>query len=364
MSQEQYFQMFQNYCKGANSVTIFAKFLFKNILPAVEEAIYNQIKLHIIDSMKCNNPAFSGNRCNLENHILRYLAMQKNFEFYDEYIHNPKSYFKRFIGEHVEIFCKDYKKLQEMFRGRLEEIKLCILRICTEVSEEVNLKNGNASMWLDHYCKKLGAHMVINRESLTSIQDENISDTKFLKDMIAKYLEEVVKSENMKKVDASSQHLHLLKQKTTEILFKQLEGCWAQCPFCKAICTNTITNHSGDHRVQFHRSGAIGHFCYHETDEFSIDFCTTKVCSDRTFRSCSSGNYIPYKSYRDGGDPYDKWMISSSRPLFRWISTYRHSSPAPRRCKMPWRLCWRGRSFVGQRPPGSCQGGGEAGGCW
>nr|XP_023668043.1 interferon-induced very large GTPase 1-like [Paramormyrops kingsleyae] len=250
---KQYFQMFKNYCKGANSVTIFAKFLFKNILPAVEEAIYNQIKLHIIDSMKCNNPAFSGNRCNLENHILRHLAMQKNFEFYDEYIHNPKSYFKRFIGEHVETFCKDYKKLQEMFRGRLEEIKLCILRICTEVSEEVNLKNGNASTWLDHFCTKLGDHMVINRQSLTSIQDEDISDTKFLKEMIAKYLEEVVKSENMEKVDASSQHLRLLKQKTTEILFKQLEGCWAQCPFCKAICTNTITNHSDDHRVQFHR---------------------------------------------------------------------------------------------------------------
>uniref|UniRef100_A0A3B3S9J3 VLIG-type G domain-containing protein n=1 Tax=Paramormyrops kingsleyae TaxID=1676925 RepID=A0A3B3S9J3_9TELE len=319
---KQYFQMFKNYCKGANSVTIFAKFLFKNILPAVEEAIYNQIKLHIIDSMKCNNPAFSGNRCNLENHILRHLAMQKNFEFYDEYIHNPKSYFKRFIGEHVETFCKDYKKLQEMFRGRLEEIKLCILRICTEVSEEVNLKNGNASTWLDHFCTKLGDHMVINRQSLTSIQDEDISDTKFLKEMIAKYLEEVVKSENMEKVDASSQHLRLLKQKTTEILFKQLEGCWAQCPFCKAICTNTITNHSDDHRVQFHRSCAMGHVHYYKTDEFSITFCTTDVSSDGSFIIPPDEKWIPYKSYRDAGDPYDKWSITadgSTQGYWKWF---------------------------------------------
>ncbi|XP_072554120.1 interferon-induced very large GTPase 1-like [Paramormyrops kingsleyae] len=319
---EQYFQMFKNYCKGANSVTIFAKFLFNDIQPAVEEAIYNQIKLQIIDTMKCSNPAFSGNRCNLENHILRHLAIQKNFEFYDEYIHNPKSYFKRFIGEHVETFCKDYKKLQEMFHGHLEEMKLCILRTSAEASEEVNLKNGNASMWLDHFCKKLGGRMVINRESLTSIQDEDIRDTKFLKDMMAEYLEEVVKSENMEKVDASSQHLCLLKQKTIEILFKQLEGCWAQCPFCKAICTNTIVSHSCDHRVQFHRSCAIGHVHYHKTDEFSITFCTTDVSSDGSFIIHPDEKLIPYKSYRDAGDPYDKWSITadgSTQGYWKWF---------------------------------------------
>ncbi|XP_072553860.1 interferon-induced very large GTPase 1-like [Paramormyrops kingsleyae] len=319
---EQYFQMFQNYCKGANSVRIFSEFLFKNILPAVEEAIYNKTKVQIADDMKCNKPAISGNRCNLENHILRHLAIQKKFEFYDEYIHNPKSYFKTFIGEHVETFCGNYKELQVMLRENLKEIKLHILRTSKEASDEVNLKNGNASMWLDHFCTKLGDHMVINRQSLTSIQDEDISDTEFLKEMMAKYLEQGVKSENMEKVDASSQHLCLLKEKTTEILFNQLEGCWAQCPFCKAICTNTITNHSGDHRVQFHRSAAIGHFCYHETDEFSIDFCTTKVSSDSSFRSRSSGNWIPYKSYRDAGDPYDKWSITadgSTQGYWKWF---------------------------------------------
>ncbi|XP_072553863.1 interferon-induced very large GTPase 1-like [Paramormyrops kingsleyae] len=319
---EQYFQMFQNYCKGANSVTIFAQFLFKNILPAVEEAIYNKTKVQIADNMKCNNPAISGNRCNLENHILRHLAIQKKFEFYDEYIHNPKSYFKRFIGEHVETFCGNYKELQVMLRENLKEMKLHILRTSKEASDEVNLKNGNASMWLDHFCTKLGDHMVINRQSLTSIQDEDISNTKFLKDMMAKYLEEVVKSENMEKVDASSQHLCLLKEKTTEILFNQLEGCWAQCPFCKAICTNTITNHSSDHSVQFHRSGAIGHVYYHETDEFAIDFCSTKVCSDSSFIIHPDVKLIPFKSYRDAGDPYDKWSITadgSTQGYWKWF---------------------------------------------
>ncbi|XP_048825987.1 uncharacterized protein LOC125704464 isoform X2 [Brienomyrus brachyistius] len=319
---KQYSEMFTQYCKGANSVRIFAEFLFKNILPAVEEAVYNQIKLQIINTMKCNNPAFSGNRCNLENHILRHLTIQKKFEFYKEYIDDPKSYFKRFIGEHVEIFCKNYKKLQEMLHENLQEMKLHILRTSTEASEEVNLKNGNASMWLDHFCKKLGGHMVMNRKSLTSIQDEDISDTKFLKEMMAKYLEEVVKSEHMESVDASSQHLRLLKQKITEILFKQLEGCWAQCPFCKAICTNTLVNHSGDHSVHFHRSSAMGHFSYYNTDEFSIDFCSTNVSSDCSFRHHASGKWIPYKSYRDAGDPYDKWSITadgSTQGYWKWF---------------------------------------------
>uniref|UniRef100_A0A3B3QNT3 Interferon-induced very large GTPase 1 n=1 Tax=Paramormyrops kingsleyae TaxID=1676925 RepID=A0A3B3QNT3_9TELE len=314
--------MFQNYCKGANSVRIFSEFLFKNILPAVEEAIYNKTKVQIADNMKCNNPAISGNRCNLENHILRHLAIQEEFKSYTEYIHNPKLYFQSFIGEHVETFCGNYKELQVMLRENLKEIKLHIVHTSKEASEEVNLKNGDASMWLDHFCTNLGDHMVINRQSLTSIQDEDISDTEFLKDMIAKYLEEVVKSENMEKVDASSQHLCLLKQKITEILFKQLEGCWAQCPFCKAICTNTMSNHTGDHRVQFHRSSALGRWSYYKTDEFSNNFCTSMVSSDSSFRSCASGNWIPFKSYRDGGDPYDKWSITadgSTQGYWKWF---------------------------------------------
>uniref|UniRef100_A0A3B3R8N4 Interferon-induced very large GTPase 1 n=1 Tax=Paramormyrops kingsleyae TaxID=1676925 RepID=A0A3B3R8N4_9TELE len=322
---EQYSEMFKQYCKGANSVRIFAEFLFKNILPAVEEAIYNRTNLQIINIMKCKNPAFNGNKCNLENHILRYLADQEQFKLYTEYIDNPKLYFKNFIGEHVETFCKDHKKLQDMLHGNLAEIKACISHTSTEVSEEVNLKNGNASMWLNHFCKKLGDHMVINRQSLTSIQDEEISDTKFLKEMMAKYLEEVVKSKNMKSmksVDASSQHLCLLKQKITEILFKQLEGCWAQCPFCKATCTNTICNHKGDHSVQFHRSSAIGHSYYHKTDEFTNDFCTTNVSSNGSFIILACKKRFPYKSYRRGGDPYDKWSITadgSTQGYWKWF---------------------------------------------
>nr|XP_023653234.1 interferon-induced very large GTPase 1-like [Paramormyrops kingsleyae] len=155
---EQYFQMFQNYCKGANSVTIFAEFLSKNILSAAEEAIYNRICLDIVNIMKCNNPAFSGNRCNIENHILRNLADQEEFQSCKKYILNPKMYLKSFIGEH-----------------------------------------------------------------------------------------------------------------------------WAQCPFCKAICTNTICDHSDDHTMQFHRSPALGNWHYHETDEFLIDFCSTKISSDDSF---------------------------------------------------------------------------------
>ncbi|XP_048827594.1 interferon-induced very large GTPase 1-like [Brienomyrus brachyistius] len=319
---EQYLQMFLNYCKGANSVRIFAEFLFKNILPAVEEAIYNKTKVQIADNMKCNNPAMSGNRCNLENHILRHLAIQEDFNLYEEYLDYPDNYFRLFISEHVERFCKDHKKLQKMLHGNLEDIKILILRISAEASEEVNLKNGNASMWLDHLCAKLGGHMVINRESLTSIQDEDISDTKFLKDMMAKCLEEVVKSENMENVHPSSRHLWRLEKKVHDILCKQLEGCWAQCPFCKATCTNTISNHSCNHSVRFHRFGALGNLYYHNTTECMIEFCSTTVNSKDKFLCSTNKKWIPFKSYRDAGDPYNKWSITadgSTQGYWKWF---------------------------------------------
>ncbi|KAG9329901.1 hypothetical protein JZ751_028637, partial [Albula glossodonta] len=86
----------------------------------------------------------------------------------------------------------------------------------------------------------------------------------------------------------------------------QLQGCWAQCPFCKAICTNTIPNHDGDHSVKFHRCEALAGWHYHNTDNFSVDFCTTK------------GEWFPYKTYKDAGDPYDKWSITPDGSVQRY----------------------------------------------
>ena len=106
-----------------------------------------------------------------------------------------------------------------------------------------------------------------------------------------------------------------------KILSEHLCGCWKQCPFCKAICTNTIPTHDGDHSVPFHRSKALSGRRWHQTDHFSIDFCTSSVSSDDRF-ILNDGRRIPYKTYREAGGEYATWSITpdtSTQPYWKWF---------------------------------------------
>jgi hypothetical protein len=55
---------------------------------------------------------------------------------------------------------------------------------------------------------------------------------------------------------------------------------FVQTQLCKAICTNTIPTHKGDHSVPVYHPKAVNGFTWYETDHFAIDCCTASVASD------------------------------------------------------------------------------------
>ncbi|KAJ8382551.1 hypothetical protein SKAU_G00033290 [Synaphobranchus kaupii] len=310
-----YLKAFRNYYKGAKSVNIFVDFLCEHIKPGVLTAVNDKTSRQIADEMKNNNPAFNSNRSNLENHILKHLANKEDFSSFEEYIDNPKGYFKRFIKEKIENVCSDTGKQNIFHQKNLEILKSQILEASTAVTKEVEGKKGNASMWLDCFCKTAGKHMVINRYELRAIENEDIEDRQFLEDMMAKSLKEMMK-------DKKEADVETLKQKTTEYLFQQLQGCWAQCPFCTAICTNTIPNHDTEHSVQFHRCSALVGSYYENTNMFLVHFCTTAISSDKRFITYNPRKEIPYKTYRDAGEPFNRWSITpdgSEQHYWKWF---------------------------------------------
>ncbi|XP_067111275.1 interferon-induced very large GTPase 1-like [Osmerus mordax] len=317
---EQYLQMCTNFCKGANSITIFADFLCKQLEPAIKQQINLKTSLQICDSLMCNNPAFNGNRSNLENHILVHLAKKRSFDDYEDYINKAKTYFERFIQGEVETSCSN-DNMTDMHIENLHSLESVMLKVNTDVTAQVVSQRGNAKTWLDIFCKKLGTHMVIKREDLTSIENERIRGLTELKEMMAKCINEMVmKMVKQEKQNSGKEYFATLKNQASKHLFDHHQGCWAQCPFCKAICTNTIPGHDGDHSVMFHRSKAIAGRHWKDTDNFSIDFCSTSVSSDDKFSY--HGGYMPYKTYRDAGEPYSQWSITadgSNQCYWKWF---------------------------------------------
>ncbi|XP_062340018.1 interferon-induced very large GTPase 1-like isoform X2 [Osmerus eperlanus] len=323
--QDQYLQMFKNFCKGANSITIFADFLCKQLEPATKQQMNQKTSFQICDSLRYNHPAFNGNRSNLENHMLKHLAKKKSFEDFVEYIDQPKTYFEKFIQEHVETFCTN-DKMTNLLVENLHFLESVVLTVNTDVTAEVVTQRGDAKTWLDSFCKKLGTHMVIKREDLKSIENEDIQNLTELKKMMAKCLNEMVeKMKEQEEQNSGKESFTTLKSQATKHMLDHHKGCWAQCPFCRATCTNTIPDHDSDHSVVFHRPEALSGKSWKDTDyfttaHFSIEFCTTSVSSNASFR-CQTGIW-PYKKYRKAGKPYNQWSITadgSNQSYWKWF---------------------------------------------
>ncbi|XP_061106745.1 interferon-induced very large GTPase 1-like [Conger conger] len=317
---KQYFKYFKDSCDGATSVKIFANFLGNHLGSAIKQAMYSKVSLQIVDKMKSNCPAFSGNRANLEDHILKELAERENFDLYVEYLERPKEHFEKFIRRRVEEYCGDHSLTSELLNRNLNILVDKTLTESSIVTSELKERDGTISMWLDKFCSKLGGVFPITRESFRNVECEGTGDLSFLQDMMAQSLSDM-QEKAKEKIETSSLDFDMFEIRPDDILIDQLSGCWEQCPFCKVICTNTMADHDTDHSVRFHRSKALAGWRYVHSTEFSIDFCTTSVSSDSCFLN-AEGKSTPHKEYRKAGPPYDKWSIkpdSCEKKYWKWF---------------------------------------------
>uniref|UniRef100_A0A8C8DMQ4 Uncharacterized protein n=1 Tax=Oryzias sinensis TaxID=183150 RepID=A0A8C8DMQ4_9TELE len=161
-------------------------------------------------------------------------------------------------------------------------------------------------MWMKEFSSLLSCRLTLDTISCQNFSDVNNLD--FLRDEIEKGLQIITKEMKELPVDEVME----CRQKPDDILIEQLcNCCWKQCPFCAAVCTNTIEDHLPDkHSVPFHRP-VIG---WHrkDTKDLAIDFCTTSVASDRSFYpSRESKKSIPFKQYQTAGGKYASWSITA-----------------------------------------------------
>ena len=106
-----------------------------------------------------------------------------------------------------------------------------------------------------------------------------------------------------------------------KMLSEHLCGCWKQCLFCNAICTNTIPTHEGDDSAPFYHPKAVSGWWWDQTDYFTLNYCTSSVASDHVF-ILNDGRRIPFKTYRQAGGEYATWSITpdtSTQPYWKWF---------------------------------------------
>ncbi|KAF3700493.1 Interferon-induced very large GTPase 1 [Channa argus] len=309
----QYYNIFRSFCKGSSSAVVFAELICEKLKVSIVKAVCNQTAIDLAGEMRSNFPAFNGNRLNLEKHVLKSLAEKEDFNGFITYIHHPRKHVETFIKEEVNkyIFTDHKDKALNILKKNVEDMCKLVSQALFTATDDVKTKGGDIDMWLQQFSSLLKNDLTF--ETICSQNFSDINNFDFLKEEIEKGL----KISNMP-LDMTED----FREKPHKILIDQLcNCCWVKCPFCAAVCTNTLEDHSPDkHNVPFHRPSGIKGWHTRHTMELVIDFCTTLVASDRRFRPHhDSEESIPYKQYQNGGEKYAAWEITAdASKLIYW----------------------------------------------
>ncbi|XP_077940772.1 interferon-induced very large GTPase 1 isoform X2 [Gasterosteus aculeatus] len=318
----QYYKVFLNFCKGSSSAVVLGELICDKLKSAVVEAVSNKVAKDLTDTMKSSYPAFNGNRSDLEKHILKSLAKKGDFNSFITYIQQPRDHTETYIREEVQkyISTKEGKETgMKILRKNLDDIKNLVSIDLYDATEKVKTGRGDADMWMEEFSSLLQAKLTFN-----TICCKNFSDLKsfdFLKEEIDNGLESIVKQLRSLSLDEMDKY----RMKPDQILIDQLcNCCWETCPFCAAVCTNTLKDHSPDkHKVTFHRPSGITGIYWKGTKELDINFCTTLVASDIHFSTSHDSEVsFPYKKYQTAGEEYASWEITpdeSKLAYWKWF---------------------------------------------
>ncbi|CAI5674581.1 interferon-induced very large GTPase 1 isoform X1 [Oreochromis niloticus] len=313
----QYYNIFRSFCKGNSSAVVFGEMIHEKLKVSIVEEVCNNTAIDLAGEMRCTIPAFKENRLNLEKHLLKSLAEKGNFDAFIIYIRNPRKQVEAFIEERVNTYMSRESKDKALntLRKNVDNVYTFVCQALFDATVKVKTKKGDIDMWVKEFSTFLKVRLTLGAISCQNFKDINNFD--FLKEEIERGLATIKKEMSQLSLDKMKE----FRQKPEQILIDQLcNCCWETCPFCRAVCTNTVKDHSpDDHSVPFHRSSAVTGRYFRGTEEMSIEFCTTKVTSDlRFYLGGDSEESIPYKIYKTAGPPYVNWSITPDQSKLKY----------------------------------------------
>ncbi|XP_057175445.1 interferon-induced very large GTPase 1-like isoform X2 [Triplophysa rosa] len=321
---EEYYRTFQKYCQGSTSAAITGEFICNKLKETIEQNVYKTTARDVSDEMKTNCESLNGNRSKLEKHILTELARTEDFNTYMIYIYNPREIFKRFIRAEVSRYITErfHDSVKPKMENNITQLQKKIINATRESTRHVQEINGDVHSWFDQFTHLLSDVLLFSVSDLSGVNIDDV-DLTVLQDVMIKEIPSIMKNMRSRFTRETFPVKLDYPDRPDEILIGHFcQCCWVQCPFCAAICTNTIENHDGDHSVPFHRNIGLNGWYYRGTTNLSINICTSAVASDRSFYPDDSDDKCPWKEYRKGGPKYAQWSITpdlSELPYWKWF---------------------------------------------
>ncbi|XP_050961735.1 interferon-induced very large GTPase 1-like isoform X1 [Labeo rohita] len=319
---EEYYSVFQKFCYGATPAAIFGEIICQKLKEPIEQSVYKKTARDLAGEMRTNCESLNGNRSNLEKHIMKTLAEEEDFDKYMDYIHYPRDHFKSFIRDEVSRYITQKFSVSIWYKMKknIKFLQQKIMEVAHESTEHVKESRLDVGLWLKSFTQQLSDELIFSEKDLSGVKHDDV-DVKLLEDVMRKVLPYVMTDISKKfNIQAFDDKLNV-KNKPDKLLIDHFcQCCWFQCPFCRAICTNTIENHHEDHSVPLHRVRGINGTCYRFTQNLCADICTNLVASDQNIYTPSGR--IPLREIKIEVPKYAIWHINpghSVLPYWKWF---------------------------------------------
>ncbi|XP_042371151.1 interferon-induced very large GTPase 1-like, partial [Plectropomus leopardus] len=214
----QYFNIFRSFCRGSSSAVVFGEVICHILKRSIVQAVCNKTAIDLAGEMKCSFPAFSGNRLNLEKHLLKSLAEKEDFDGFITYICHPRNQAEAFIREEVQkyIFRDNKNKARNILKKNVEQINTHVNRALFAATEKVKTQRGHTDMWVEEFSTLLKDELTFETICCQNFSDINSFD--FLKEEIEKGLVSVMKEVSSISLDKMEE----FRMKPDQILIDQL----------------------------------------------------------------------------------------------------------------------------------------------
>ncbi|XP_046851638.1 interferon-induced very large GTPase 1-like isoform X2 [Xenia sp. Carnegie-2017] len=317
---------FINLCKEMEKEVLAAT----SLVDVLREPIMSELNKGIVKAVvtKLSTKSMFLSKAHFHASVLIQLGENPSFELFIPYLKNPVQFLKNKLKEYVEDFClnKESKLVRYLLKVEGEKLKSDIFSAIEVANKQARheIEQGNeiwkVRNWIKKFVEQCSSLAITKEMFAVATLDEDLKETDIFDEKIRELVENFVQS--LTDAELNSKTISNWQPAPHEMLSKLLLGCQAVCPFCKALCDQTMEQSNlsddGEHVTEIHQQystklhrplGLAGHY-NSETKILISDICTFLVAGDGTFQNIDTNwKPHPYKDYQSVNDYYKSWKI-------------------------------------------------------
>ena len=253
--------------------------------------------------------------------VLIQLGEKGKFESYIPYLKSPVKFLRNQLMESIEDYClrQDPACINLLLENEAKKIKDKLFAAVSRASALTRTGSQKLTFWIQRFVDNCSTLEIRKDMFAVAAIDEDLKDVDVfetkLRVNVEAFLDSLIKN-GVKKAT-----IEKWNPSPHDCLFTSMFGCQNFCPFCKALCDQTVQDHAGNHSTRIHRPQGSTGMRYVTTEKLDDTICTTDVAGEGKFRSlATSGEWHLYKDYQSVNDYYKSWTIPPD-PSFE-ASTY------------------------------------------